>query len=103
MQQQRPDRRTDEDSEPGTGEIRVLELPTETGTARVTLPPTADGEEAAAIAAAVHSHLDREDEAESEVEATNPWKLAGRLGVRSQCRLPDCERGQEWKTAARTR
>lgn len=93
------EQRTDEEGDAEA--VRVIELSTDAGTARVSLPPTADAGETAAIAAAVHAHLDGEDGGRDADERTDRWKLAGRLGVRSPRRIPDCRRGDEWKAAAR--
>ena len=63
--------------------------------------------EAAALSAALAEHLRAEaDAAPDEAEpryAVDPWCLAGRLGLRSPCRVPPaCRSGHEWKVAGRT-
>ena len=62
--------------------------------------------EAAALATVLAEHLHAEARAEAEDEepryAVDPWRLAGRLGLRSPCGLPaDCPSGREWKVAGR--
>ncbi len=81
----------------------VIHLPIETGTARLTLPGTADKDEVAALVAAVSTRLnDADTDTESERDTTNIWRLAGRFGARRRYELPrDCRRGREWKAAGR--
>jgi hypothetical protein len=73
----------------------------------LSLPATASEEEAAALVAAVASHLQEARAAASaddEPETVEPWAFAGRVGARQRADLPgDIERGTEWKTAARVR
>lgn len=70
----------------------------------LSIAETADRGEAAAIAAAVGTHLhDRaaaaaSDEASSECDR---WKLCGRLGIREPPRATT--HGNEWKAAGRAR
>jgi hypothetical protein len=81
----------------------VVDLPTESGGARLRLPPGADDDEVAALVAAVATRLAAGDEAEStEPEAADRWRLAGRLGARRRYDLPrQCRRGGEWRAASR--
>lgn len=74
-------------------------------TTRLTIPASADADEAAAIAAAVGVHLRDCAEARAVADdapaSCNRWKLRGRLGGR---KLPrEVARGDEWKAAARSR
>ena len=91
---------------PGTtdgSDATVVDVPTDAGSARVTLPPDAEAEEVAAMVSAVAARL-REDEAEEQTEETETdrWCLAGRLGARRRYELPrECRRGGEWKAASR--
>jgi hypothetical protein len=75
---------------------------------RVTLPATASEEEAAALVAAVASHLRAQRraaaEGDDEPETADPWAFAGRVRARRRSQLPGrVERGSEWKMAARVR
>jgi hypothetical protein len=71
------------------------------------LPDTASEEEAAALVAAVASHLREQREAaetDDGPETVSRWAYAGRVDARARSRLPRrVERGQEWKLAARVR
>jgi hypothetical protein len=79
----------------------TFEIPTDVGTARMTVPETATRDEAAAVAAAVAAHVD-EEEAEAEPEEADRWTLARCLGCRRPTELPrTCPRGDEWKASAR--
>ncbi|QLD87997.1 hypothetical protein HWV07_02665 [Natronomonas salina] len=81
----------------------VVDVPTDAGSARVTLPADADADEVAALVAAVAARL-REDgpEASSAPEESERWCLAGRIGARRRYELPrQCRRGGEWKAASR--
>jgi hypothetical protein len=73
----------------------------------LSLPATASEEEAAALVAAVASHLREAREAaavDDEPETVEPWAFAGRVGARQRADLPTpVERGDEWKVAARAR
>lgn len=74
---------------------------------KLLLPDTASEEEAAALVAAVASHL-RDQQAAAEAddgpETVEPWAFAGRIGARGRVRLPGrVERGDEWKMASRAR
>jgi hypothetical protein len=62
--------------------------------------------EAAALAAVLVEHLRAEVAADAEESepryAVDPWRLAGRLGLRSPARVPNaCPSGREWKLAGR--
>jgi hypothetical protein len=74
---------------------------------RLLVPDTASEEEAAALVAAVASHLRDQQaaaEADDEPETVEPWAFAGRVGARKRADLPSrVDRGDEWKTAARVR
>jgi hypothetical protein len=73
----------------------------------LSLPDTATEEEAAALVAAVASHLREQREAAEaadEPETVSRWSYAGRVGARTRSRLPQrVERGQEWKLSGRVR
>ena len=81
----------------------VVDVPTESGGARLRLPPGADDEEVAALVAAVATSLRAEEgEASTEPRTVDRWRLAGRLGARRRYELPrQCRRGGEWKAAGR--
>ena len=86
----------------GTGPT-VVDVPTDAGSARVTLPADADADEVAALVAAVAARL-REDAVDesAEPEESDRWRLAGRIGARRRYELPrQCRRGGEWKAASR--
>jgi hypothetical protein len=74
---------------------------------KLLLPETANEEEAAALVAAVASHLRDQQaaaEADDEPETVEPWAFAARVGARQRADLPSrIERGQEWKMATRAR
>lgn len=74
---------------------------------QLSLPTAASDEEAAALAAAVKTHLDRERERTAEEEPEpefQPWKLAGRLDVQRRNHLPRSRpRGGAWKAVVRSR
>lgn len=86
--------------------VPVIELPTETGTVRASIPADATDREAAVIAVALTAHL--RDEAEREADASpsraNPWRLCNRVGHEvgaSLRRTPAA--GDAWKMAGRVR
>lgn len=91
---------TDNGTDSGTEEVA---LPVPGGT--VALPAAATEEEAAALVAAVATHLREQREAadaESDPEPVSRWAFAGRVGARSRSRLPSrIDRGDEWKVSAR--
>ena len=106
-----PELEYDEDEEPTgadraaaapTGET-VVDVPTASGSARVTLPADADAEEVAALVSAVAARLREDEEASTtEPEESDRWRLAGRLRARRRYELPrECRRGGEWKAASR--
>lgn len=76
------------------------------GDATLSVPASADDEEAAAIAAAVGAHLSDRARAAARSEsalATEPadrWRLSARLRGRTLPR--DIDRGEEWTAAARS-
>ncbi|MFQ3320026.1 MAG: hypothetical protein ACI8UR_000358 [Natronomonas sp.] len=89
-----------------TEEIPTIELPTETGTARLQLPADASDDEVAALIAAISAKLGEESATEgpgdTRVPESNRWKLAGRLGARTRFDLPrECRQGGEWMAAGR--
>ena len=93
--------------EPATEETSsaptVVDLPTGDGHARLTIPPDADGDEVAALVAAVTTRLDEAAEGdEPPADRTDRWTLARRLRLRRRCELPRrCRRGGEWAAAGR--
>ena len=99
---------TESDPDAGTAptdgaDPTVVDVPTDAGTARVTLPADADADEVAALVAAVAARLREDGTGESaEPEESNRWCLAGRIGARRRYELPrQCRRGGEWKAASR--
>lgn len=81
----------------------VVDLPTDGGGARLTLPADATEDEVAALIAAVASSLGGEgEEGDTADQRADAWKLAGRLGSRRRFELPrECRQGGEWKAAGR--
>lgn len=92
------EQRETEETEP-----TVVDLPTEEGDARLTLPADASEDEVAALVAAVASSLGSEGEdGETAQLRADAWKLAGRIGARRRFELPrECRQGGEWKAAGR--
>ena len=97
--------------EESTGADRPAAEPDATGVgfevagADVTVSGDPSDAEAAALAAVLAEHLRAEAAADAETEpryAVDPWRLAGRLDLRSPCGLPaDCPSGREWRVAGR--
>ena len=93
--------------EPAAGatsrEPTVVDLRTGDGHARLAIPPDADGDEVAALVAAMTTRLgEAADGDETAADRTDRWTLAGRLGLRRRCDLPRrCRRGGEWAAAGR--
>jgi hypothetical protein len=90
---------TDESNADGVGMSETLP-----DDASLSIPASADGGEAAAIAAAIGAHLhDRTAAAAADdgPEHCDRWSLCGRLGGRTPPR--DVVRGEEWKAAGRVR
>jgi hypothetical protein len=87
------------------GEVPVIELPTETGSVRASIPAHASDREAAVIAVAITAHL--RDEATSVAggpSLADPWSLCHRAGDavgRSLRHSPSV--GDAWKLAGRVR
>lgn len=81
----------------------VVEMPTATGRARVAVPADADGDEVAALVAAIAAQLDGSDGPGPDGPMpVDRWRLAARLGVRRRYELPrQCHEGEEWKSAGR--
>jgi hypothetical protein len=82
----------------------VIELPTETGTVRASIPTHATDREAAVIAVAITAHL-RDEAADAEADGPEPadrWRLAARLPGRATrgLRNPPVA-GEAWKLAGR--
>jgi hypothetical protein len=89
-----------------TSGATVVDLPSSSANARLRLPADATEPEVAAIVSAVVARLRQAEAAEGdatgEPESTDPWQLAGRLGVRRRYELPRrCPRGSEWAAASR--
>ena len=87
----------------GGADEAVVDVPTDAGSARVTLPADADADEVAAVVSAVAARLREDgDEESTEETETDRWCLAGRVGARRRYELPrECRRGGEWKAASR--
>ncbi|MFC7226810.1 hypothetical protein ACFQML_05285 [Salinirubellus salinus] len=87
------------------GEVPVIELPTETGSVRASIPAHASDREAAVIAVAITAHL--RDEAVAAADGPSlagRWQLCHRAGDavgRSLRRAPSV--GDAWKVAGRVR
>lgn len=99
------DRSTPADEAP-----RVIELSVGERRARTRLPDDATAAEAAAVAAAITTHVAETATVaeETDTEAC-PWKVAGRVGragvrIRGRGDLPGpCASGEEWRYAGRCR
>jgi len=87
-------------------EVPVIELPTETGSVRASIPTNATDREAAVIAVALTAHLRDEAEREADVAPARAdrWRLCNRVGraVGANLRRTPAA-GQAWKMAGRVR
>jgi len=86
--------------------VPVIELPTEAGTVRASLPADATDQEAAVIAVALTAHL--RDEAVAAADdgpsVADPWRLCNRVGREVGARLRRTPTvGDAWKLAGRVR
>lgn len=93
----------DNDADVQTVELEVPE--NERQRVAVSLPESANGEEAAAIAAAIHQHLRAEDQASipDETQAVDRWELSTQLTNRhgTPTSLPPDVPADPWVTAGR--
>lgn len=97
------DQEHDKDADVRTVELEGTE--SERQTVAVSLPDSANGEEAAAIAAAIHQHLRAEDRASipDETKAVDRWELSTQLTSRhgTPTSLPPDVPADPWVTAGR--
>ena len=88
------------------GEVPVIELPTEAGGVRASIPVDATDREAAVIVVALTAHLRDEATAEADDGPTraDPWRLCNRCGHELGATLRRTpEVGQAWKMTGRVR